>query len=159
MGDGKRKPMLGWLCKIKYIAYFYDKTIFDTSPDGGEGTVELFVGDISWPEGLWKGMQNMRKNERAKIRVKKQHGFGRIGEVDKLRFPKGYSLEEKDAERRAKITSKAVIYEVTMVDWIERMDMEANGLMYKQVFRKAAKREYELANQEFDEVTCTYKIW
>jgi len=41
MGDGKPKPMLGWLCKIKYIAYFYDKTIFDTSPQNGEGTVEF----------------------------------------------------------------------------------------------------------------------
>ena len=69
MGEGKRKPMLGWLCKIKYIAYFYDKTIFDTSPQNGEGTVELFIGDISWVEGLWKGMQHMRKNERAKIRI------------------------------------------------------------------------------------------
>lgn len=69
MGEGKRKPMLGWLCKIKYIAYFYDKNIFDTSPQNGEGTVELFIGDITWPEGLWKGMQDMRKNERAKIRI------------------------------------------------------------------------------------------
>lgn len=52
--------MLGHLCQIKYRAYFYDKLIFDTSPDNGEGIVELYVGDISWPEGLWKGMQFMR---------------------------------------------------------------------------------------------------
>ena len=89
--------MLGHLCKIKYIAYFYDKTIFDTSPDGGEGTVELYIGDISWPEGLWQGMKWMRKNERAKIRIQKKHGFGRPGEVDKLRFPRGFSLSEEDA--------------------------------------------------------------
>ena len=159
MGEGKRKPMLGWLCKIKYIAYFYDKTIFDTSPQNGQGTVELFIGDITWPEGLWKGMQDMRRGERAKIRIQKKHGFGRIGEVDKLRFPKGYSLEEKDAERRAKLVSKAVIYEVTMVDWVERMDMEANGLMYKEIFKKAGRREYELPNEEFDEVVCNIRAW
>lgn len=151
--------MLGWLCKIKYIAYFYDKTIFDTSPQNGEGTVELFIGDISWPEGLWKGMQDMRRNERAKIRIQKKHGFGRLGEVDKLRFPKGYSTEEKDAERRAKLMSKAVIYEVTMIDWVERMDMEANGLMYKQTFAKAPRKEYELPNEEFDEVLFNLRVW
>jgi len=60
LGEGKKKPMLGHLCQIKYRAYFYDKLIFDTSPDNGEGIVELYVGDISWPEGLWKGMQFMR---------------------------------------------------------------------------------------------------
>ena len=124
--------MLGWLCKIKYVAYFYDKTIFDTSPENGQGSVELYIGDISWPEGLWKGMQNMRKNERAKIRIQKKHAFGRIGEIDKLRFPNGFSSDEKDAERRTKLTTKAVIYEVTMLDWVARMDMEANGLMYKE---------------------------
>lgn len=159
IGEGKRKPNLGWLCKIKYVAYFFDKTIFDTSPQNGEGTVELFIGDISWPEGLWKGMQNMRKQERAKIRIKKKHGFGRIGEIDKLRFPKGYSMSEEDSERRAKLTSKAVIYDVTMVDWIERMDMEANGLMYKEIITKASKKEYELPNEEFDEVTYNMKVW
>ena len=159
MGDGKRKPMLGWLCKIKYIAYFYDKTVFDMSPDNGNGTVELFIGDITWPEGLWKGMQDMRRNEVAKIRVQKKHAFGRIGEVDKLRFPKGYSTSEEDAERRAKLTSKAVIYEVTMLDWVERMDMEANGLMYKQIFEKATKKEFELPNEQFDEVTYHMRLW
>jgi hypothetical protein len=101
----------------------------------------------------------MRKNERAKIRSQKKHAFGRIGEVDKLRFPRGYSTSEADAERRAKLTSKAVIYEVTMIDWVERMDMEANGLMYKQVVKKADKKEYELPNEEFDEVTYNMRLW
>merc|ERR1712060_450467 len=123
IGDTKAKPNFGWLCKIKYVAYFYDKTIFDTSPENGEGTVELFIGDISWPEGLWKGMQHMRKGERAKIRIAKKHGFGRTGEIEVLRFPKGFSTSEEDAERRAKLTSKGVIYDCTMIDWIERMDM------------------------------------
>ena len=46
-----------------------------------------------------------------------------------------------------------------MIDWIERMDMEANGLMYKQVFHKASKKEYELPNEEFDELSVNMKIW
>ena len=101
----------------------------------------------------------MRRNERAKIRIQKKHGFGRIGEVDKLRFPRGYSAEEKDAERRNKLTSKAIIYEVTMIDWVERMDMEANGLMYKQIFKKAPRKEYELPNEEFDEMLYNMRVW
>jgi len=69
MGDGKTKPRMGWLCKIKYIAYFYDKLIFESSPEGGEGAIEINLGDISWPEGLWRGLQHMRKNEKSKIRM------------------------------------------------------------------------------------------
>ena len=121
--------------------------------------MELYIGDISWPEGLWKGMQFMRKGERAKIRIQKKHGFGRIGEVDKLRFPRGFSESEEDAERRAKLTSKAVIYEVTLVDWVQRMDMEANGLMWKQTSVKPGKREYELPNEDFDEVVYNMRLW
>ena len=131
MGEGKVKPMMGWLCKIKYIAYFYDKTIFDTSPQDGEEAVEICLGDIAWSEGLWRGIQNMRKNEKSKIRIQKKYAFGRPGEIDKMRFPPGFSLDEADAARRAKITSKAVIYEVTLVDCTERMDMEANMMLYK----------------------------
>lgn len=56
LGEGKHKPMMGWLCKVKYVAYFYDKVIFDTSPDDGQGTVDLCLGDISWPEGMWRGI-------------------------------------------------------------------------------------------------------
>ena len=29
VGDGIAKPMLGSLCRIKYIAYFFDKEMFD----------------------------------------------------------------------------------------------------------------------------------
>ena len=56
MGEGKRKPLMGWLCKIKYTAYFFDKIIFDSSPKEGEGSTEVYVGDIRWPEGLWRGL-------------------------------------------------------------------------------------------------------
>ena len=160
LGEGKRKPMMGWLCKVKYIAYFYDKVIFDTSPQDGHATVDICLGDISWPEGMWRGIQNMRKGEKAKVRIQKKFAYGRPGEVDKLRFPRGYSLEEKDQERRTKLTSKAVIYELTLVDWIERTDMEANGLMYKQwINKQSLKKEHELPNEQYDEVTYSAKIW
>jgi FKBP-type peptidyl-prolyl cis-trans isomerase 2 len=123
--------LLGHLCSVKYIAYFYDKIIFDSSPKDGSDTTHIVIGDIAWPEGLWRGLQNMRKGESAKIRIKKKFAFGRPGEVDALRFPHGYSTSEADSERRQKITSKAVIYEVTLVDFVVRQDMEANSKYYK----------------------------
>ena len=76
-----------------------------------------------------------------------------------MRFPPGFSLEEQDAECRAKITSKAVIYEVTLLDYTERMDMEANTMFYKQSLNKAKKSEFEMPNGELDEITVNMKIW
>jgi hypothetical protein len=37
---------MGYVCKISYVAYFYDKQIFDSSPDEGEGTIDIFLGDV-----------------------------------------------------------------------------------------------------------------
>lgn len=55
------------------------------------------IGDIAWPEGLWRGLQHMRKNETSKIRIKKKFGFGRPGEIEALKFPQGYSTDQADA--------------------------------------------------------------
>ena len=76
-----------------------------------------------------------------------------------MRFPPGFSLEEQDAARRAKITSKAVIYEVTLLDYTERMDMEANTMLYKQCLTKAKKFEFEMPNGDLDEITVNMKVW
>lgn len=122
---------MAWLCTIKYIAYFYDKEIFDSSPNDGQDPVEIYIGDIAWPEGLWRGLQNMRKDEKAKIRMKKKFAFGRPGELDKLRFPIGYSTCEADQARREKLLNKGVIYEVTLVDFVERNDIDQQGNIFK----------------------------
>jgi hypothetical protein len=58
----------------------------------------------------------MREGERAKIKIKKRYAFGRPGEVDKLVFPPAYSA----GERREKLVSKAVIYEVELLKFIQR---------------------------------------
>lgn len=62
------------MATIVYKAYFFDHTEFDSSH--GE-PIQISLGDISWPEGLWKGIEEMRKNEKAKIKIKKKYGFGR----------------------------------------------------------------------------------
>ena len=41
----------------------------------------------------------MRKNEKAKIRIKKKkYGFGRKENRDKLKFPSGYEAVESESE-------------------------------------------------------------
>ena len=112
MGTGKEKPKTGYLCRIKYIAYYFDKEIFDSSPNDGEGILELYMGDIRYIEGLWRGICEMRIGERAKIKIKKRFAFGRQGELDKLIFPKKCNRE--------KITSKGVIYQVELLSLVAR---------------------------------------
>lgn len=125
VGTGKEKPVLGSLCRIKYIAYFYDKEMFDLTPEGQ--TIDLYLGDIQSIEGLWRGIQEMREGEKAKLRIKSKYAFGRPGEVDQLKFPAAYAT----GDRREKLVSKAVIYEVELVKFIKRVDIDGNGSIFK----------------------------
>jgi hypothetical protein len=70
----------------------------------------------------------MREGEKAKIKSKKKYAFGRPGEIDKLVFPHGYD----SGEGREKITSKGVIYEVELVKFVPRTDINHNGSVFKQ---------------------------
>jgi hypothetical protein len=101
----------------------------------------------------------MRKGETSKIRIKKKFAFGRPGEVEALRMPHGYSELPADAERIQKLKTKQVIYEVTLIDFVVRQDMEANGKYYKQVWKKARKNEFELPNTPLDEVVFSVKCF
>ena len=38
------------------------------------------------------------------------------------------------------------------------MDMEANGLLHKQFVEEASKKEFELPNEEYDEVRYTLTV-
>lgn len=101
----------------------------------------------------------MRKGERAKLRMKKKYAFGRPGAIDKIRWPKGFSDSPEDAERREKITSKSVIYDVTLVDWVDRIDVDAQGQIFKQTLTKARRNEHEHANEEADQVQFNMRIY
>jgi hypothetical protein len=72
--------------------------------------VQISIGDISWPEGVWKGLEEMRKGEISKIKIKKKYGFGRKENVDKLKFPAGYEVE--GSENRKRLMTKGLIYEI-----------------------------------------------
>lgn len=113
------------IATIIYKAYFFDHTLFDSS--NGEA-IPFVLGDSSWPEGLWNGIEHMRKNEKAKIKIQKKHAFGRKENAEKLRFPTGYEVE---GEKRERLLKKGVIYEVKLIDWIERVDLESDGNFLK----------------------------
>lgn len=72
------------------------------------------MGDVKLAEGLWRGIMEMRLGEKAKIKIKKKFAFGRPGEVDKLDFPPDFAI----GERREKLRSKNVIYEVELLQFI-----------------------------------------
>lgn len=96
----------------------------------------------------------MRKNEKAKIKIQKKYAFGRKQNVDKLRFPIGY----EEGENRELLLKKGIIYEVKLLDWIERVDIEADGNFLKTFIQKAEKKEYEKP-AENDEITINIRIY
>lgn len=120
----------GYKVFIRFKAYFFkDHLIFDQSPGGGEGEpVELNLGDTAWPDGVSTGVEKMRKGEKAKIRIKRKHGFGRLMKIEDLKFPEGYV---EDGPKRQRLLSETIIYEVELVDYVVRKDIEANGTLLK----------------------------
>ena len=148
IGEGVKKPKLNYLVNVIYKGYFFDHTEFDSSNDL---PVQIALGDISWPEGLWKAIEEMRQGEKSKIKIKHKFGFGRKENVDKLRFPSGYEVE---GEKREKLMKKGIIYEVKLLDWIERIDIEANGNLLKTFINKPSLKEWERPS-EIDEITCS----
>lgn len=53
--------------------------------------------------------------------------------------------------------TKGIIYEVKLLDWIERQDLEADGNLLKTILVTAPKGEYENP-RDVDEVKLNLKI-
>ncbi len=98
----------------------------------------------------------MRKGEVAKIKIKKKYGFGRKLNTEALKFPPGY--DELGSDKHKRLTTKGIIYEVKLVDWIERTDIEGDGNFLKTVVSKAQSKEWERA-KERDEVEVTVRAY
>jgi hypothetical protein len=102
----------------------------------------------------------MRKGEKAKIRIKKKHGFGRARRLDVLNFPKGFE-ENKDGSpnpKREKLMSKAIIYEVELLDFVERTDVEGDGQLIK-VTEQKPNKNFRTRPEGIDQVTVALKVW
>ena len=127
VGSGPRLKM-GYKALIKYRAYFFkDDVIFDQTE--GDEKFELCLGDHSSPDGLQTGVEKMRVGEKSKIRIKKKHGFGRELKREELIFPKGCT--EEGSPLRERLLAESIIYEVELCGFIERQDVEHNGIFFK----------------------------
>ena len=83
----------------------------------------------------------MRKGEIAKIRIKKKHGFGRPLRVETLNFPDGY---KEEGDKRNRLLKETIIYEVELIDFEVRFDIDANGMLLKHILEPAEKHEWEM---------------
>ena len=64
LGTGVKRPKRHALATISYKCYFFDHTPIEEVKE-----MVLELGDIKYPEGLWKGIEEMRKEETAKIKI------------------------------------------------------------------------------------------
>lgn len=67
VGEGVKKPKRNYLAKFTYKSYFFDHEEIDSTHV--EEPIVISLGDIAYPEGLFKGIEEMRKNEKAKITI------------------------------------------------------------------------------------------
>jgi hypothetical protein len=70
-------------------------------------------------------------------------------------FPEGFGPENQENYER--ITSKGVIYEVELLDWIDRIDINGDAVFIKQIISKSEKKTY-LRPKDIDEVTIDVKV-
>jgi hypothetical protein len=97
----------------------------------------------------------MREGERAKLKIKRIYAFGRPGEVEKLVFPNAY----KEGDRRSKLTSKAVIYEVELVKFIVREDIDHNGSIFKQTITEPTNKHDVESPNELDDIKAVVQCY
>ena len=54
--------------------------------------------------------------------------------------------------------TKGIIYEVQLIDWVERVDIEANGNLIKTYIQKPVKKEWERPT-DIDDVNFSLKVF
>ncbi len=69
--------------------------------------------------------------------------------------PTGY---EEEGDKRTRLMTKGIIYEVKLLDWVERVDIEADGNFLKTFINKPPKKHWEMP-KERDEVCITIKAF
>jgi hypothetical protein len=94
----------------------------------------------------------MRKGERALIMVKPSWGYGCVKNKEKLAIPRGWTTEEK----RKELETRRVFFNVKLVDWVVRHDINGDSLMVKSILKKG--QGYDRPSN-YDEVTFDLKIY
>lgn len=148
-GEGLGKPGRPYIVKVIYKAYFSDKEVFDSS--NGE-IVSLTLGDEKIPYGLWRGIEHMRRGEKAEIMVKPKAGFNRAENAHTIQYPTGWDTEEK----RKILKKRRIYYEVKLFDWIVRHDLDGDGMILKTMTQRGVGYDRPF---DFDELTLNLKVY
>ena len=95
----------------------------------------------------------MRKGERAKIKIKKNYGFGTTLDPELLRIPESC----KEEPMLSRLKKKSIIYEVTLQDWEIWDDLDHDDRVVK-IVTKRAKGSFDKPNG-IDLVTLNLKVY
>ena len=151
MGRGLGKPGRPYEVKVILKGYFIDgkdTPFWDTQ---GEA-ISVTLGDEGLPYGLWKSIELMRREERSLIMIKPKWAYGRPESQGFLRYPTGWD----HLEGRETIGKRRVYFEVKLLDWCVKHDLDGDGSIIKSIFTKGIgyDRPYD-----YDEFTIDLKIY
>ena len=94
----------------------------------------------------------MRKGEKSRIMVKPKWGYGRPEAEGKLKYPEGWD----NKEGRETLGKRRIIFEVKLIEWSVKHDLDADGNLIKTIWNKGIgyDRPYD-----WDEITLDLKIY
>lgn len=112
----------------------------------------MTLGDEGLPYGLWKSIELMRREERSLIMIKPKWAYGRPESQGLLRYPAGWD----NPEGRETIGKRRVYFEVKLLDWCVKHDLDGDSSIIKSIFNKGIgyDRPYN-----YDEFTIDLKIY
>ena len=96
----------------------------------------------------------MRRGEKALISIKPANGFGRAESIEsgKLQYPKGWDTPEG----RATLAKRRLYYEVKLLDWSVRHDLDGDGLLIKNILNRGEGYDRPF---DFDEICIDLKVY
>jgi hypothetical protein len=148
VGEGLGKPGRPYEVKVSLKGYFTEKD--ETFIDVPE--MKFTLGDERVPYGLWKGIEHMRRNEKALIMIKPKWGYAREEGQGVLVYPEGWQIEEKIEI----LKKRRIYYEVKLLDWAVKHDLDGDGLIIKTIWNKGVGYDRPF---DFDEITIALKIY
>ena len=110
------------------------------------------LGDEAIPYGLWKSIELMRRGEKSLIMVKPKWGYGKPEVQGLLTYPQGWDTPEK----RETLAKRRTFFEVTLLDWSVKHDLDGDRMIIKTIFDKGVGYDRPF---DFDEFTIDLKIY
>lgn len=93
----------------------------------------------------------MRRGEKSLIMIKPKWGFAREEGQGVLKYPLGWDTPDKIEI----LKKRRIYYEVKLLDWSVKHDLDGDGLIIKSIFNKGVGYDRPF---EFDEITISLRI-